>query len=130
MSVKVASLYAEIGANVDGFMRGTGQVKSQLKSLTPRIEGAAGSVTGFVTANAGLISVLAAVGTATNKLIKDYAAYAESVALVSRTSGTTAEEASRLIIEGNERGEGEEVKEKIKWGSEILYKTEFIEELD
>jgi len=40
------------------------------------------------------------------------------------------EEASRLIIEGNERGEGEEVKEKIKWGSEILYKTEFIEELD
>ena len=40
------------------------------------------------------------------------------------------EEASRLIIEGNERGEGEEVKEKIKGGSEILYKTEFIEELD
>ena len=40
------------------------------------------------------------------------------------------EEASRLIIEGNERGEGEEVKEKIKWGSEILYKTEFIEEFD
>ena len=40
------------------------------------------------------------------------------------------EEAEMLIIEGNERGEGEEVKDKIKWGSEILYKTEFIEELD
>ena len=40
------------------------------------------------------------------------------------------EEAEMLVIEGNERGEGEEVKEKIKWGSEILYKTEFIEELD
>jgi hypothetical protein len=40
------------------------------------------------------------------------------------------EEAEMLIIEGNERGEGEEVKDKIKWGSEILTKTEFIEELD
>lgn len=40
------------------------------------------------------------------------------------------EEAEMLVIEGNERGEGEEVKDKIKWGSEILYKTEFIEELD
>jgi hypothetical protein len=40
------------------------------------------------------------------------------------------EEAGMLVVEGNERGEGEEVNEKIKWGSEILYKTEFIEELD
>ena len=40
------------------------------------------------------------------------------------------EEAEMIIIEGNERGEGEEVKDKIKWGSEILTKTEFIEELD
>jgi hypothetical protein len=40
------------------------------------------------------------------------------------------EEAEMLIIEGNERSEGEEVKDKIKWGSEILTKTEFIEELD
>jgi hypothetical protein len=35
-----------------------------------------------------------------------------------------------MIIEGNERDEGEEVKDKIKWGSEILTKTEFVEELD
>ena len=40
------------------------------------------------------------------------------------------EEAEMMIIEGNERGEGEEVKDKIKWGSEILTKTEFVEELD
>jgi hypothetical protein len=40
------------------------------------------------------------------------------------------EEAEMMIIEGNERGEGEEVKDKIKWGSEVLIKTEFIEELD
>ena len=40
------------------------------------------------------------------------------------------EEAEMMIIEGNERGEGEEVKDKIKWGSEVLTKTEFIEELD
>jgi hypothetical protein len=40
------------------------------------------------------------------------------------------EEAEMLIIEGNERGEGEEIKDKIKWGSEVLTKIEFIEELD
>ena len=39
-------------------------------------------------------------------------------------------EAEIMIIEGNERGEGEQVKDKIKWGSEVLIKTEFIEELD
>lgn len=40
------------------------------------------------------------------------------------------EEAEMMVIEGKERGEGEEVKDKIKWGSEVLTKTEFIEELD
>jgi hypothetical protein len=40
------------------------------------------------------------------------------------------EEAELKIIEGEERGEGEEVDEEIEWGTEILTKTKFIEELE
>jgi hypothetical protein len=40
------------------------------------------------------------------------------------------EEAELKIIEGEERGEGDEVDEVIEWGTEILTKTKFIEELE
>jgi hypothetical protein len=40
------------------------------------------------------------------------------------------EEAELRIIEGEERGEGEEVDEEIEWGTEILTKTKFIEDLE
>jgi len=40
------------------------------------------------------------------------------------------EEAELKIIEGEERGEGDEVNEVIEWGTEILTKTKFIEELE
>ena len=40
------------------------------------------------------------------------------------------EEAELKIIEGEERGEGDEVDEDIEWGTEILTKTKFIEELE
>ena len=39
------------------------------------------------------------------------------------------EEAELRIIEGEERGEGDEVDEVIEWGTEILTKTKFIENL-
>jgi hypothetical protein len=39
------------------------------------------------------------------------------------------EEAELKIIEGEERGEGEEVDDDIEWGTEILTKTKFIENL-
>ena len=39
------------------------------------------------------------------------------------------EEAEFKIIEGEERGEGEEVNEEFEWGTEILTKTKFIEDL-
>jgi hypothetical protein len=39
------------------------------------------------------------------------------------------EEAELKIIEGEERGEGDEVDEVIEWGTEILTKTKFIENL-
>jgi adenosine/AMP kinase len=40
------------------------------------------------------------------------------------------EEAELKIIEGEERGEGEEVDEDIEWRTEILTKTKFIEDLE
>ena len=40
------------------------------------------------------------------------------------------EEAKLKIIEGEERGEGEEVNDDIEWGTEILTKTKFIEEIE
>jgi hypothetical protein len=40
------------------------------------------------------------------------------------------EEAELKIIEGEERGEGEEVDDDIEWGTEILTKIKFIEELE
>jgi len=40
------------------------------------------------------------------------------------------EEAELKIIEGEERGEGDEVDDDIEWGTEILTKTKFIENLE
>ena len=40
------------------------------------------------------------------------------------------EEAELKIIEGEEHGEGEEVKDDIEWGTEIITKTKFIEDLE
>ncbi len=40
------------------------------------------------------------------------------------------EEAELQIIEGEQRGEGEEINEHIEWGTEILTKTKFIEEIE
>lgn len=40
------------------------------------------------------------------------------------------EEAEQLIMSGEEHGEGEEVEDDIEWGTEILTKTKFIENLE
>ena len=40
----------------------------------------------------------------------------------------TKEDAQQIIVEGSERGEGEEVSEKVKWDSEEIVKVKFIEE--
>ena len=39
-------------------------------------------------------------------------------------------EAELQIIEGEQHGEGEEINDKIDWGTEILTKTKFIEEIE
>jgi len=40
----------------------------------------------------------------------------------------TKEEAQQQIVEGKERGEGEEVDEEVKWESEEIVKVKYIEE--
>jgi len=42
----------------------------------------------------------------------------------------TKEEAQQQIVEGNERGEGEEVEEKVDWSSETVSKVKYIETID
>ena len=62
MSTKVASLYAEIGADTKGFEAGAAKVKSGLGALAPKLEQAGASVTSFMGNNAALIGTLGAVG--------------------------------------------------------------------
>ena len=40
----------------------------------------------------------------------------------------TKEDAQQQIVEGSERGEGEEVDEEVKWESEEIVKVKYIEE--
>jgi hypothetical protein len=40
----------------------------------------------------------------------------------------TKEDAQQIIVEGKERGEGEEVDEEVKWESEEIVKVKYIEE--
>ena len=42
----------------------------------------------------------------------------------------TKEEAQKKIVEGSERGEGEEVDDEIDWSTETVSKLKFIEEID
>lgn len=97
MSTKVASLYAEIGANTTSFEKGAQKVKGSLSALAPGIEKARTSLTSFVSANAGLISIFAGVGLAMNKVIGDTVSYANEVRKLALVSGTGAEESSRLL---------------------------------
>ena len=42
----------------------------------------------------------------------------------------TKEEAQKKIVEGSERGEGEEVDDEIDWSTELVSKLKFIEIID
>ena len=42
----------------------------------------------------------------------------------------TKEEAQKIIVEGSERGEGEEVDDEIDWLTETVSKLKFIETID
>lgn len=42
----------------------------------------------------------------------------------------TKEEAQKKIVEGSERGEGEEVDDEIDWSTELVSKLKFIETID
>lgn len=66
-------------------------------SLAPGLEKAGNAVTGFISKNATLIAAFAAVGTAAVKSYQAFQDYAGSVRDVALASGSTAEEASRLI---------------------------------
>jgi hypothetical protein len=74
-----------------------GQTKQQSTALVPGLESARRSMTGFVSDNAALIGVLAGVGLAIGKVVKDHIAYANAVRQQMALSGENAENASRFI---------------------------------
>jgi hypothetical protein len=73
------------------------KTKKETQALAPGLEKARQGLTGFVSANAALIGVLAGVGTALASAFNEYSRYAESVRDFSLVTGTNAEEASRFI---------------------------------
>ena len=90
MSVKIASLYAEISADsrklisaLTGAKSGLGGLKSNMKAATIVV----GAITG----------AFGAAGVAVVKLANEYTAYADQVKAVTRLTGMQAETASRLI---------------------------------
>jgi len=74
-----------------------GETRKQSQALVPGLENARQSLTGFVGQNAALIGVLAGVGVALGKIIKDHIQYAEQVRTLSNLSGQSTEETSRFI---------------------------------
>ena len=74
-----------------------GETKKQSTALVPGLENARRSMTGFVSDNAALIGVLAGVGLAMGKVVKDHIAYANSVRQLSALSGENVENTSRFI---------------------------------
>src|SRR5258706_7757425 len=90
MPTKVASLYAEIGAQTQGFEAGAAKVKGGLSSLAGMLPG---SIAQFATLTGAVLTVGGALKNAFDYSQK----YAQQVRDLSLISGTGAEETSKFI---------------------------------
>lgn len=90
MAQKVASLYADIGANITGFEKGVASVKGGLKDVANNAD-----------ISQKKMAILGTVVSATTALIadsyKEYSALAENIRDLSLVSGESAESTSRFI---------------------------------
>jgi hypothetical protein len=86
----LASLFVKIGADTKDLQKGLTATKSGLSDVT---KGVLSSVVGF----ASFTGAILAAGKALKDSINDTVAYAEEVRQLSRTIGSTPEEASKLI---------------------------------
>lgn len=73
------------------------QTKEESKALAPGLEKARMSLSNFASTNAALIGVLAGVGIALGKVIKDHVEYANQVRNLSLLSGASTEDTSRFV---------------------------------
>lgn len=94
MSVKVASLIAEIGANTTGFTKGASTVKGGLASMASQF---ASVLPQGVAQFLSLSGAITAVGVAVSDALKDQIEYANQVRQLSTLSGESAEETSRFV---------------------------------
>lgn len=91
---KVASLYAEIGADTSKFVQGANQTKSGLKDLQGGFNSIGlGSVASFLS----ITGAITGVGLALRSAINDTLAYGDQVRQLSLLSGTSSDAASRFI---------------------------------
>src|SRR5262245_23590417 len=74
-----------------------GQTAKQSQALAPGLEKMRGSLTGFISENAGLIAILAGVGVAMKKTVDETVAYGDELEKVKRLTGLTTEESSKLV---------------------------------
>ena len=97
MSQKIASLYAEIGANTAPFEKGAKNVKTQLGEMGKSTNTFAGSLKAAAT-NAAVITAAVSIATQSyDKLITQTQKYNQEVLDMMISTGGTAEETSRLI---------------------------------
>lgn len=74
-----------------------GETREVNRSLVPALEGAKAGISSFMSANAALLAVLAAIALAIGKGIKDFMEYGDSVRQLSMISGESVENSSRFI---------------------------------
>lgn len=71
--------------------------KEEFQGLAPALEDARKGITGFISANAGLIAGVAAVGAAAKSSYDEFIKYSGEVRDLAKVSGTGAVEASKLL---------------------------------
>ena len=96
MGKKVASLYAEIGADTTKLQTGLTDSKSKLSAFGGQLNTTVKNVTGFNLAQVGAATAVMAAGKAILNTVNDWSAYAESIEKAARLAGVSSEEMSRL----------------------------------
>ena len=90
MGIKIASLFASIGADTSGLNKGLGSAKQSLQGFGGEI---AKQVIGVATLSAAVYKA----GQAVVDSVRDWADYADSMRLSAQMAGVTTEEMSRLV---------------------------------
>jgi hypothetical protein len=102
VATKVASVFAEIGADTSGLVKGVQNAMRNLNDLAKEFQKLTGISAGGALAIAGVGTALIAVGKFAIDAMKETQAYNLSIVDTARVMGTTTEEASKLVQVGDD----------------------------